>query len=106
LEGRYPPKRSVQITNGRPDEVVCNPEASMSIKQLTPQALTELADRIHRAKCLVRFEGDRLIVDLVDHTGQKLSLVEVRKRLTTLANDMYSTAGLITAAALAKENTN
>jgi hypothetical protein len=78
----------------------------MSIKQLTPEALTALADRIHRAKCLVRFEGDRLIVDLVDHTGQKLSLEEVRKQLTTLANDMYSTAGLITAATLAKENAN
>jgi PAS domain S-box-containing protein len=40
----------------------------------------------------------------VDHTGQRLSLEQVRKRLTTLANDVYSTAGLITAAALAKEN--
>jgi hypothetical protein len=75
----------------------------MDIKQLTPDALTELADRIHQAQFLVRFEGGKLIIERTDHTGEVLSLGEVRNRLATLASDMYSTAGLITAAALAEE---
>jgi hypothetical protein len=76
----------------------------MDIKQLTPDALTSLADRIHHAQSLVRFEDGRLIVELTDHTGKALSLEEVRNRLSILANDMYSTAGLIKAAALARES--
>jgi hypothetical protein len=75
---------------------------AMDIKQLTPDALTELADRLHHAQSLVRFVDGKLIIELTDHTGQVLSLDEVRRRLSTLANDMYSTAGLIKAASVAQ----
>jgi hypothetical protein len=70
----------------------------MDIKQLTPDALTALAERIHYAQCLLRFEDDTLVVNLKDRTGQVLSLDQVRDHLTALTDDMRSTADWIDAA--------
>jgi len=70
----------------------------MDIKQLAPDALTALAERIHYAQHLVRLEDDGLVVNLKDHTGQVLSLDQVRDRLATLTDDMRSTADWIDAA--------
>ncbi len=70
----------------------------MDIKQLTPDALTALAERIHYTQCLLRFEDDTLVVNLKDHTGQVLSLDQVRDRLTALTDNMRSIADWIDAA--------
>jgi len=70
----------------------------MDIKQLTPDALIALAERIRYAQHLVRLEDNGLVVNLKDDTGQVLSFDEVRDRLATLTDDMRSTADWIDAA--------
>ena len=69
----------------------------MDIEQLSPQALTALAERIHYAQALIRPEDGGIAINLIDHTRKRLSIDEVKARLLALVEDMRLTADLIQA---------